>query len=77
MVGCENVGTLRHEVDAAEHDVFSIWTFGRIFRKLIAVAPEIGMFDDFITLIVMPKDHKSGTQLFLCSPTSSIGLFKS
>ncbi len=58
----EDVGALRHEVDAAEHDVIGLVTRRRRLRELERVADRVGELDDFVALVVMPEDHQARAQ---------------
>ena len=58
----EDVGGLRHEVHAAEDHVLRVGLGGDL-RELVAVAGVVGEPDDFIALVVVPKQNDVGSQL--------------
>jgi len=57
----EHIGALRHEVYAAENNVFGVG-FGGDSRELVAVACEVGETDDFVPLIVVPEQDGGRSQ---------------
>src|SRR5688500_3488713 len=54
----EDVGALRHEMDAAEDDVIGLWMFGDGVGELERIAGVVGEADHFVALIVMAEDHQ-------------------
>ena len=57
----QDVGAFRHEMHAAEDDVFASGMRG-LLRKFVGVAAKIGEANDFIALIVMSKNHALAAQ---------------
>ena len=57
----ENVGAFRHEMHAAENDVFPAG-LGGFLRQLVRVAAEIGKADDFIALVMVTEDDHIAAQ---------------
>ena len=58
MRRAEDVGALRHEVHAAEHDELGLALARRRARELQRVAGEIGELDHLVALIVMAENHE-------------------
>lgn len=55
MGGGQDVGRLRHEVDAAEHDVGRLGTRRRLPGQLERVAGDVGEPDDLVPLVVVAE----------------------
>ena len=66
VLRCQNVRTFRHEMDPAEDDKLRLWRGRGELRELVAVPPKIRMLNNFVTLIVVAKNHQSRTQLRPC-----------
>jgi hypothetical protein len=62
MVATQDIGALRHEVHAAEHDVLGLWLVAGPLRQLEGIPADIGKLDDLVPLIVMPQDDKAVAQ---------------
>ena len=64
----QDVGTLRHEVHAAEDDVFSGVPRRGGLRQLQRVADVVGELDDFVALVVVAEDDEAFAERLLgCS----------
>ena len=59
MVGAQHVGTLRHEVHAAEDDEFGVRMTADLLRELVGVAGIVGVLDHLVALVVMTENHQS------------------
>ena len=57
----QNVSAFRHEMHAAEDNVFAARMRG-LLRKFVGVAAKIGKADDFVALIVVSKNHALAAQ---------------
>ena len=68
----EDVRTLRHEVNAAEHDELGLGMRRAVLREAIRVPGDIGEPDYLIALIVVPEDEQAGTECCLCSRDAAI-----
>ena len=55
----QDVGALRHEVHAAEHDVVGLSLPSSLTRQLERVAGKVGELDDLVPLIVVTQDEKT------------------
>ena len=62
----QDISGFGHKVDAAEEDVFDPLLVGGVTRKLEAVAGEVGVFDHFVALVVMPQHHEPLSQRCPC-----------
>src|SRR4030042_3858050 len=56
LIGADDGGSLRHEVDSAEHDYIGTG-FGSVLAQLQGVADKIGYILNLAQLIVMDKDN--------------------
>ena len=65
MRGAEDVGALRHEVDAAEDDVVRPRIARRPLRQLEGVAALVGEADDVVALVVVAEDDEPLAELRL------------
>ena len=54
MGRAEDIRALRHEMHAAKDDVIGLGPRRRQLRQLERVAAIVRVFDDFVTLVVMP-----------------------
>ena len=55
----ENVRALRHEVDAAEHDVVGLVARGGGLRQLQRIADDVGKLDDFVALVMVAENDEA------------------
>jgi hypothetical protein len=55
----EDVGRLRHEVDAAKDHELRLVLLGRVLGELEAVPREVGVLDDLVALVVVAENHES------------------
>ena len=62
VIAGQDVGALRHEVDAAEDDVVRLAAAGRLLGELERVAAEIGPLDDLVALVVVSEDHQPSAE---------------
>ena len=58
----QNVGALRHEMDAAENDRLGFGPRAGLNAQLVAVAPKVGMLDNLVPLVMVAKDDQARTQ---------------
>src|SRR5207249_5122286 len=61
----QNVGALRHEVDAAEDEELRIGPLRAESRELERVAGNIGVLDHVVALVVVAEDREPSTKRFL------------
>ena len=59
----EDVGRLRHEVDAAENDPAALAVGRRQGAELVAVAAEVRQGDDVVLLVVVAEDQEPSAQI--------------
>ena len=57
IVGREDVSRLRHEVDAAKHDVLGLG-FSGLLAEHERITEEIGVHDDAVALVVVAQDEQ-------------------
>ncbi len=62
MVGREDVGGLRHEVDTAEDDELGVVLLLREHRQAERVASCVGPSHHFLALVVVAEDEEPGTE---------------
>jgi hypothetical protein len=60
----QDVGSLGHEVHAAEDDVLRLRTLGRPLREFEAVAAHVGELNYVLALVMMPEDDEARAELF-------------
>ena len=61
----EDIGALCHKMHAAENNIISLWLCGSQLCKLKGITSIICILDDFVTLIVVPKDYEAFAQAAL------------
>ena len=59
----QDAGGFGHKMDAAEDDEIGLGAAGGLLRQQERVALEIGVFDDFFALVMMPQDGHPAAQL--------------
>ena len=64
----KNIGGFRHKVDAAKDHVGVLRPFRRQLGQQQGVPPEVGVYDDFIPLIVMPQNQHLIAECLLGGP---------
>ncbi len=64
----QDVGRLRHEVHAAEHDELRVRARGGVARELEGVAGDVGELDDLVALVVVPQHEQPVAELLLGGP---------
>ena len=60
MFTAENIRTLGHEMNTAENDEFGLLLLSGPGRQFEGISPKVGKADDFVSLIVVTKDHQTG-----------------
>ena len=61
VLSAEQVGTLGHEVDSAEDEVFCVALRGD-FGELVAVTGDVGEAQDFVALVVVAEQQNLGAK---------------
>ena len=74
MRGGEDVGALRHEVHAAEHDVVGVGTRRDLPGQAEGVAGVIGELDHLVALIVMTENDQPAAERPACGGNASVHL---
>ncbi len=68
VVGGEDVGRLRHEVDAAEDDELRLGTRSGVARELEGVTRDVGELDHLVALVVVAQHEHAVAERLLGGP---------
>ena len=76
LLGGQDVGGFRHEVDAAKNDVLRLRMFGGELGEFEAVSPKIGPLDDLVPLVVVAQDQQIFAEAAPRGRDAGVGLFR-